>query len=176
MQVSNNSDFSGASSWVDYSSTYYNWTLANGNGEKTVYIRFRDAAGNVGDAISDTIVFDSVNPVVQISQPSQYSVKAGDTVSYTIATSELYQPVAISGVNQNDKSKVRLTGAGNVLSRINDIWNGITIEENGQSRTINVTLPADLTEEGTVSIQVLADALTDPGGEQVAVYGGEFLV
>ena len=174
MQISNDASFSDASSWVNYASAYYNWTLTNGNGDKTVYIRFRDAAGNVSAAISDSIIFDSVKPVVRISQPSQYSVKAGDTVSYTMTIDELYDPVVIAGVDQGDKSKVNLSGAGDVASRIDDIENGITIDGNGQSRTINITLPADLTEEGTVSLQILAYALTDPAGNRSVYTAGNF--
>ena len=44
-----------------YSSAAKNWTLATGNGTKTVYARYRDAAGNVGTA-SDTIGLDGTVP------------------------------------------------------------------------------------------------------------------
>ena len=39
------------------------WTLATGTGVKTVYVRFRDAAGNTSSQISDTILVDTVVPV-----------------------------------------------------------------------------------------------------------------
>ena len=174
MQISNKADFSEASSWVNYASSYYNWSLTSGDSAKTVYIRFRDSAGNVSDAISDSIIFDSTKPVVVISQPSQYSVKAGATVSYTVTTSELYQPVTFSGIGAADKSSIRLAGAGNISSRIDDIWDGITIEENSGSRTVSIHLPSDTTEEGTVSIQVLSDALIDPAGNKSLYKAGNF--
>jgi formylglycine-generating enzyme required for sulfatase activity len=54
MRISNSSDLSG-SSWETYSSTR-SWTLSSGDGAKTVYAQFRDAAANESDTVSDTIV------------------------------------------------------------------------------------------------------------------------
>ncbi len=39
------------------------WTLNAGNGVKTVYVQFRDAAGNVSLSYNDTIALDSNEPV-----------------------------------------------------------------------------------------------------------------
>jgi hypothetical protein len=43
------------------------WSLVNGDGLKTVYARFKDAAGNVSIAYSDTITLDTVNPFVTVN-------------------------------------------------------------------------------------------------------------
>ncbi len=58
------------SSWMTYSTTYYNWVLLSGDGEKRVYLDVRDRPENVGsDSDGDTIVLDTVAP----SNPSGYS-------------------------------------------------------------------------------------------------------
>jgi hypothetical protein len=44
------------SSWFDYS-TSKSWTLSAGAGTKTVYVQYRDRAGNISAAASDTIRF-----------------------------------------------------------------------------------------------------------------------
>jgi Bacterial Ig domain len=44
------------SSWVAYS-TSHSWTLTLEAGTKTVYVQYRDRAGNVSAAASDTIRF-----------------------------------------------------------------------------------------------------------------------
>jgi glucose/arabinose dehydrogenase len=44
------------SSWFDYS-TSKSWTLSAGAGTKTVYVKYRDHAGNISAAASDTIRF-----------------------------------------------------------------------------------------------------------------------
>jgi Tol biopolymer transport system component len=46
-------------SWEAYA-TSKNWTLSSGDGEKTVYAQFKDAAGWVSGNCSDTILLDTV--------------------------------------------------------------------------------------------------------------------
>jgi hypothetical protein len=53
MLISNDSGFAGAS-WETYA-TSKSWTLTTGDGIKTVYAKFRDAALNVSATVSDTI-------------------------------------------------------------------------------------------------------------------------
>ncbi len=52
MKVSNNASFSGAS-WEDYS-TSKSWELPYGDGNKTVYVKFRDAVLNESSTYSDS--------------------------------------------------------------------------------------------------------------------------
>jgi len=66
MMVSNNADFSGGI-WETYSTTTYTsgtWTLAGSStqGTKTVYIKFKDNAGNESAPYSDTILLDLYSP------------------------------------------------------------------------------------------------------------------
>jgi len=64
MQFSN--DGSIWSSAVSYSATR-NWTLSSGDGQKTVYARFKDAVGTWSEAVSSSIVLDSTRPVTAVS-------------------------------------------------------------------------------------------------------------
>jgi len=57
MTISNDPAFTGAV-WETYA-TSKSWTLTAGNGVKTVYAKFKDAAGNVSTAVSDTITHSS---------------------------------------------------------------------------------------------------------------------
>ncbi|MFA6273669.1 MAG: peptidoglycan-binding protein [Candidatus Paceibacterota bacterium] len=59
MMISNDSAFTGGT-WEDYA-TSKTWTLTSGDGVKTVYAKFRDAAMNVSTTASDTI---TLGPVV----------------------------------------------------------------------------------------------------------------
>lgn len=59
MQFSN--DASTWSSWEAYGSTKA-WVLDSGDGTKTVFVRFKDNAGNVSASFSDTIVLDTSGP------------------------------------------------------------------------------------------------------------------
>ena len=59
MMIANSADFAGAV-WEDYA-TQKDWTLTAGNGEKTVYVKFKDNAGNVSDSVQDSILLEKVS-------------------------------------------------------------------------------------------------------------------
>lgn len=61
MMISNNADFSGAV-WETYSATK-NWTLTSGSGTKTVYVKYKDKAGNVSGVYTDTVDYNSLPAV-----------------------------------------------------------------------------------------------------------------
>lgn len=66
MQISESSYFTGAA-WESYETTH-SYTLATAkNGTRTVYARFRDAAGNVSTAVKDTIILDTVAPAFAVT-------------------------------------------------------------------------------------------------------------
>ncbi len=45
------------------------WTLAPGDGTKTVYVQYRDADGNLSPVVSDTIVLDTTAPTARKLRP-----------------------------------------------------------------------------------------------------------
>jgi hypothetical protein len=49
-------------SWETYA-TSKNWTLSSGDGEKTVYVQFKDTAGWVSESHSDTILLDTAKDI-----------------------------------------------------------------------------------------------------------------
>jgi len=57
MMISNDASFTGAT-WETYTASK-SWTLTSGNGVKTVYAKFKDAASNVSVAVSDTITYST---------------------------------------------------------------------------------------------------------------------
>ena len=54
--------------------TSKSWTLASGDGTKTVYAKFRDAAGNWSAAATDTITLDTTPPAVSFTSPTDGAV------------------------------------------------------------------------------------------------------
>lgn len=64
MLISNAGDFSGAT-WEPYKTSKY-WTLTQGNGEKNVYVKYRDSNYNESSAISDDIIL--AEEVVAVSE------------------------------------------------------------------------------------------------------------
>lgn len=93
MMVSENADFSDAS-WESYA-TSKAFTLSLAHGTKTVYAKFRDAAGNESASTSDTIVYDATAPTGAISLDSDAVYAASTSVTVGIiasdATAGMYQ-------------------------------------------------------------------------------------
>ncbi len=170
MEISNFADFSTSSGWVAYFPTYNNWTLTEGDGVKTVYVRFRDLVGNVSTASQNNITFDSTPPVLTISAPDRYVVKKGDSVSYTVHLDD-------NNSHWVDfRDKIELSAMGTVESQVADIQaNHISVTEISTTiRRVTITLPAGMSEEGTISIKILAAATEDPAGNLSAEAVGNF--
>ena len=63
MMISNVSSFYG-SKWEKYKEKYENWSLSSEmGGRKSVFVRFRDEAGNISDAASDFVLLDNQGPI-----------------------------------------------------------------------------------------------------------------
>ena len=82
------------SGWQGYA-TFAPWILSIGDGMKTVYVKYKDHAGNVSSPFSDTIILDTVVP--------SGSVSINDGASYAntvLVTLTLSADDALSGVAQ----------------------------------------------------------------------------
>jgi len=88
MRFSNdNSNWSG---WETYATTRSNWTLAGGDGTKTVWAQFQDAAGNTSTTvIKDTITLDTA--------PPSGTVKINGDAAWTKSTTVTLTPSASDG-------------------------------------------------------------------------------
>jgi hypothetical protein len=62
MILANDSTFRGAT-WQKYAPTLSQWILENGEGDKFVYAKFKDAQGKESAVVSDKIVFDRTPPI-----------------------------------------------------------------------------------------------------------------
>ncbi|MDD5135749.1 MAG: immunoglobulin domain-containing protein, partial [Candidatus Omnitrophica bacterium] len=66
--------------------TAKSWGLLAGDGTRTVYVKFKDVAGNWSNAISASIIVDTTAPVIAITSPADNSVVKTPnlTVNYTL--------------------------------------------------------------------------------------------
>ena len=69
--------------WESYAAGR-SWTLVSGNGLKTVYIQYKDNAGNISAAISDSIILQTQATVSVSLAPDSTSVPRGGTLGYTV--------------------------------------------------------------------------------------------
>ncbi len=62
MQFSNTEDFKVATNWMAFKADYPDFKLPGGEGEKQIYARFKDAAGNKSNVVGDKIMVDTKPP------------------------------------------------------------------------------------------------------------------
>ncbi|MGB0522734.1 MAG: hypothetical protein ACPGJS_07225 [Flammeovirgaceae bacterium] len=89
MKVSNDPSFV-EERWLPFDSTLV-WELPTGDGEKTVYAKFKDEVGNETDVISNTILLDTKAPYnTSIKITTEHSIRSADgTIAYTNDTSKV---------------------------------------------------------------------------------------
>lgn len=75
MLISNAADFADAT-WQEYKTTSY-WTLTSGDGEKIVYVKYRDADFNESSIMSDTITLAEEKAVVAFEKDLVKSPDSG---------------------------------------------------------------------------------------------------
>jgi len=92
MRFSN--DGSSWSGWYSYANSA-SWTLASGDGTKTVYVQFKDNVGLESSVFSDTIILDTAPPTGNISINNDAAYTTSTTVTLTLSASD-----AGSGVSQ----------------------------------------------------------------------------
>jgi hypothetical protein len=98
MIVSNKSDFSDVSVWEDYA-TSKSWTLTEGAGTKTVYVKFRSASGHESSSVSDTI------ELIEVGEPTLEEMSGGSGGSASSSNDKLtanFPAGAFSGEGQVD--------------------------------------------------------------------------
>jgi M6 family metalloprotease-like protein len=93
--LTSDSGWTSVTSTTSYS-TSVSYTLSSGDGIKTVYVWYKDAAGNISNAVSDSITLDATSPTVIITSPTSDS-----TYSTTNSTIDLSGTASdsTSGVN-----------------------------------------------------------------------------
>ena len=75
------------SAWSDLTATKA-WSLSGGDGMKTVYAQFKDAAGNVSDQVWNNIILDTTPPTgsIAINSGAQYATQGAVTLNLWAAT------------------------------------------------------------------------------------------
>lgn len=134
MRFSNNN--SSWSIWESYS-TSKSWNLmaAGGDGQKTVYVQFRDGAGNVSSSFADTIILDTTPPIVTLTaKPAPMYNSTSGSVSFT--------------ANEPSTFTCSLDG-GNAVSCTSP-WTFTSLAEGSHTLAITATNTAGLTS-GSVS-------------------------
>lgn len=94
MIVANDQSFANAK-WVTYQRNLHNWELAGKDGEKTVYVKFKDVAGNESEVASAKIALDATPPTgASIKIHSENTIIQGAAEKKYIA--DINQPLRVN--------------------------------------------------------------------------------
>ncbi|MDR3168863.1 MAG: InlB B-repeat-containing protein, partial [Candidatus Peribacteria bacterium] len=158
-----------SSSWETYA-TSTTRTLDTGNGNKTVYVRFRDAAGNISSQYSDTVRMDTTSYTITIdrngggtvSNPTNYTI-SGSNQTRTLTRPSVPAVTYASGttytVSFNSQSGTPTPGnltSTNTITKTSlfDTWT-ITTNSSPTTSSVNsstnvLSIPASATGNITV--------------------------
>jgi putative cell wall-binding protein/chitodextrinase len=117
------------SAWSEYqpynSGMTYNWSLSEGQGQKTVSVMFKDEYGNEAEPVSKTYYLDTTSPVVSIISPANGAYFDG-TVSIIGTSSDLnlISYTLSYGQGENPSAWTKIASGGTSISNsIVGIWN-----------------------------------------------------
>ena len=131
------SNTTSCSNYVDYA-TSKSWTLSSGDGTKTVYVWFKDSAGNVANRVSDTIVLDASTPSIS-RKAASYNFNQGTNK----AVSELYT-VTYGPSSGSTVCKVGTTTVTNISSLAVGTHSLVCTATSGAGKTASVTITLNI--------------------------------
>ena len=175
------------SEWIDYAENYSLFNITTGagcttaDGIKTVYVKFKNTAGNEFGTCYDTIEYDITRPkllsAVYDDVDSSDSVNSGDTITFTfddemktstITNDNLASRLPLSASTYGSGATVSWNTTGNVctvtLGTSPDIPYGTTVNPSYQVTDVagNYDNSSDITISGLAGITVLKSVTISP--------------
>jgi hypothetical protein len=173
------------SNWTDWEaySTSKSFTLPSGDGEKTVYFRVRDKAGNLSSAISATIILETPKlptPSLPPSPPSPSPAKTSAEIEEQQMTENEFVIEPIFELQLPNGPITNADGSIIVIVRISNpsdvaITKHCELRFNGSSIPIDLTVQPGENKEITITLDVpenlkgeFSVVLADDAGEELA--------
>lgn len=184
MQLSN--DGVSWNSWETYN-PIKQWSLTAGDGDKTVYVRYRDSGGNLSPVYNDTIKLDTaapsliidpvVSPTTITSQTVSGTAEAGATVEVRVNTWATTCVVAVTGATwsctinglaagENVVTATATDAAGNTSSATARI----VVDTTAPTGSITINGGNEWTNSNQVTLNLSA---IDTGGAAISMRVGE---
>ena len=154
MIISEKSDFSDAS-WEPYS-TSKTFAILSGDGEKTIYVKFRNEKIYESSTVSDTVLLDTIMPTVEITSPTDMQeIYEIATITGTASDDNLCAYTLEYGAGRSPSSWTTITtGTTNVLSDVFASWDTNGIPNGTYTVKLIVTDRVGNSNETTVEIEL----------------------
>ena len=142
-----------ASSWTSVTSTTsysgtVSYSLSSGEGSKTIYAWYKDAAGNVSSTANATITYDTTVPTVTISSPTSSSTYTATSSTISLGGSASDSVSSISSVTWSNNRGGNGTATGTAS------WTVSSISLSSGDNVITVTAKDGAGNSGTDTLQV----------------------
>ncbi|MCQ3919024.1 MAG: hypothetical protein DPW20_16920, partial [Candidatus Brocadia sp.] len=145
-----------AAEWTMVSSTTafhasVSYNLSAGDGGKTVYAWYKDAAGNVSNTTSDSITLDTTIPLITITSPTSNTTHTTTSGTITLGGSASDSASGVSKVAwSSDKG-----GSGTASGTTGWSISGISLSTGDNVITVTVTDGANNTGTDTITVEKL---------------------
>ncbi|MBI3307736.1 MAG: discoidin domain-containing protein, partial [Candidatus Omnitrophica bacterium] len=138
------------------------WTLSTGDGLKTIYVRYHDKAGNIGQSYFTSITLDTVKPVVELTSATLVR-DASYTLKYKVDDVEKTESIILQeGINTISRSPEDKAG-----NKTDVTWN-ITLDS--KAPDVVLTSPT-LVNKAAYTLTYKVDG--DPRSESLTLTEGE---
>ena len=152
---SGNTGWTSISSTTSYSSDV-SYTLSSGDGSKTVYVWYKDTAGNVSDTVSDSITLDTTAPTVTITSPTSDGTYTTTNSTIGLGGNATDSTSGVSNVKWSNNTGGSGTASGTTS------WSLSSISLLNGDNTITVTAADNAGNSGTDSITAKYSSGTVP--------------
>ena len=161
ISTSSSTPSASASGWTSVSSTTsysgsVSYTINGGDGSKTVYVWYKDAAGNVSNTASDSITLDTTAPTVTITSPTSSATYTSPTSTISLGGSTSDSTSGVSSVTWSN------SGGGSGTASGTTSWSVSSVSLTSGSNAITVTATDNAGNTGTDTITVTYNEPTAP--------------
>jgi subtilisin-like proprotein convertase family protein len=157
-QVRFSNDGTNWSAFQAYTATA-SWTLAAGDGTKTVWAQYADGIGNVSTTASDTIVLDTKAPKAKKLSPKNNATGVKVSTKVSFVASEALDKATVT------KKTVKLTAGGKAVKA--------KVSYKAGSKKVVLKPKKDLAPHTTYKVK-LSKKITDVAGNSIAAKGWKF--
>ncbi|MEK9144991.1 MAG: hypothetical protein AAB339_05220, partial [Elusimicrobiota bacterium] len=159
LSTSSTKPSSGDTGWTSISSTAsysadVSYSLSSGNGNQTVYVWYKDTAGNISDVANDSIILDTTAPTITITSPTSDSTYTTTSSTISLGGSASDSTSWLNSVTWSNSRGGSATASGTIG------WSISNIDLASGANTITVTAVDGAGNTGTGTITVTYETST----------------
>src|SRR3989339_243501 len=175
LSTSSTTPSASASGWIAITSTTsyranVSYSLSTGDGSKTIYVWYKDAAGNVSSTASDSITLDTTAPTLSITSPTSSSTYTSTSATISLGGNASDSGSGISAVTwNNDKG-----GSGTASGTTGWTVSNISLSSGDNKITVTAKDGAGNTSTDTITVAYSPMTTTKPTGSVSINSGADY--